>query len=486
MDIDKKPKSRAFLFFDKLFRMFICNLLCIASMAVPVSIFIFVSIAIGGDSIVFTITDKEKVEYALEEVNVPSHASVDFILTSPEGYTWEILEGDAIKFGDTIENNKKAIVTRKDADQTVVLKLTVKINAQTMSKKFEVKVPKKNTDVISIAEANIIATTVGSTPSLDSYLIEGYIKKIVSPEAGVLLLSDGSNEILIESLSDFKAALYHEMKNKPGVGDYITVRGLLYNKDGATLANATLIEHFDLYEPITPNEEKINSVMLLFAIGVGIFLLTFPFLILPSIVATTKVIKDPTSGVNAFKLWMMAFKDHYKKSMLVGIVYTILLGIIFFSLVFYSILPIIDDIQIIDHLGITDSGILFVFTMKAQEILLSAGYVVFAIFALAGVCFVVHAPMVIITLPKLSVTDLLKTNVFMTINYFVNTIILVAILLVSVIGFFFFPIWLIFGISLPILIGVRFSKVNYHELEKVDFDKINKQIDIDIELEEEE
>lgn len=232
------------------------------------------------------------------------------------------------------------------------------------------------------------------------------------------------------------------------------------------------------------SEEDMETLMLLFWIATASFVVTFPFTILPAIVATTAVLKDGMSGVNVFKAWMYEFKTHYVKSMLVGLVYAAVMGIILFCLNFYTIVEP-TDINILDHFKITGDDILFVFTAKAQTIILQAGFVVFGIFAVAVVVFIVHAPMCIITLPKLSVIDLLKTNVFMSINYFVNTIILVAMLFVSLIGFTFFPIWIIFGISLPILIGIRFSKVNYRELEKVDFDKINEYVDEDLEDEEE-
>ena len=489
MDIDKKPKSRAFYFFDKLFRMFICNLLCVASMAIPVAIFIFVSISIGGDGIVFNITNKEKVEYALNEVLVPSETGIDFEVPSLENYKWEVVEGSAIKFENVKDKTQKAVVTKGNNKETVKIKLTVQVGSHTDSKIFDVLVPAFNESYISVDEA-FVKTSNLTGESSEEYFVQGFITKIVDERFGKMYIrtsNNSENQILIENLKtidgigDFK-----DLTDKPNVGDFITVCGKI-SKDGEVkIASAKLVEHYNVYEKIMPNEEKINSIMLLFAIGVGVFLLTFPFLILPSLVSATSVIKDTKSATNAFKAWGYGFKKYYVKSMLVGLIYSLVLGIVFFTLVFYSILPVLSDIQIIDHFGITSTGILFTFTMKAQEALLGAGYVVSLIFALAGICFVVHAPMVIITLPNLKVVDLLKTNVFMTINYFVNTIVLVAMLLVSVIGFFFFPIWIIFGISLPILIGLRFSKVNYHELEKVDFDKINKQVEIDIELEEEE
>lgn len=221
--------------------------------------------------------------------------------------------------------------------------------------------------------------------------------------------------------------------------------------------------------------EEMETLMLLFWIATASFLVFLPFTILPSIVASTEVIKDGNSGIGPFKAWWYAFKAYYLKSMLIGLIYSVLFGIVLFSIYFYSnVVP--EDILITEEL---------VITKQVQEVILQAGFVVIAIFLIALCLLVVHVPMLIITLPKLSIIDMLKTNVFMAINYFLNTIILLAMLLVSIIGFTFFPIWIIFGISLPMLIGIRFSKVNYKELEKVDFNKINELVEQELDESEE-
>ena len=242
----------------------------------------------------------------------------------------------------------------------------------------------------------------------------------------------------------------------------------------------------DLGQSATSSEittEVMQTLMLLFWIATTTFLVFLPFTIMPAIVSSTAVIKDNVSGVPVWKSWFYEFKSHYLKSMLMGLVYAVLFGIVVFSLYFYSICEP-TDINIIDHFNITGTNILFIITAQMQEHILQAGFVVSGIFMIALTLLVVHVPMLVITLPRLSVGDLLKTNVFMAINYFINTIVLVAMLLISIVGLTFFPIWIVFGISLPMLIGIRFSKVNYRELEKVDFDKINKQIDEDLEEDE--
>lgn len=219
---------------------------------------------------------------------------------------------------------------------------------------------------------------------------------------------------------------------------------------------------------------KMDILMLLFWLATGSFLVTLPFLILPAITATTITIKEVNSSVKIFSEWFYNFKTYYLKSMKLGLIYASLFGVATFALYFYSNVNLIE-------LENPEYSALF---LDVQNVLLQAGFVVAIIFIIVLVCLVVHVPLLIITLPKLSIGDLIKTNIFMSINHFVNTIILITMLIVSIIGFTFFPIWIIFGISLPIMIGLRFSKVNYTELEKVDFDKINDLVEENLENEE--
>ena len=219
---------------------------------------------------------------------------------------------------------------------------------------------------------------------------------------------------------------------------------------------------------------NIDKAMVGFWAAAISFLITFPFLILPAITATTISIKEINSSVNIFKDWFYNFKTYYVKSLKLGLIYGALFGIVLFGIYFYSN---------VNFITLNDSKYAELF-LQVQNVLVQAGFVVTMIFMVILICLVVHVPLLIIALPNLKVMDLIKTNIFMSINHFVNTIILVAMLMVSIIGITFYPIWIIFGISLPIMISLRFSKVNYLELEKVDFDKINDLVEEELENEE--
>ena len=76
------------------------------------------------------------------------------------------------------------------------------------------------------------------------------------------------------------------------------------------------------------NVDDMNKLMILFWIASAKFIATFPFLILPSLVASTDVLKDGLSGTNVFRAWLYAFRRYYVKSMLLGLIYSVLFSII--------------------------------------------------------------------------------------------------------------------------------------------------------------
>ena len=82
------------------------------------------------------LTDEEKVQKALDSVEVPSEVEADFTLTDLTGvasYAWSIVSGTGIEL-----EGLNAKVTRTEADQTVVLKLEVTIGEVTDETTFTV------------------------------------------------------------------------------------------------------------------------------------------------------------------------------------------------------------------------------------------------------------------------------------------------------------------------------------------------------------
>lgn len=216
------------------------------------------------------------------------------------------------------------------------------------------------------------------------------------------------------------------------------------------------------------NDVEVSKVILLFWIAFAIFIITFPFLILPAIVSTFEVIKRINEGGVIFKDWFSAFRKYYVKSMLIGIIFAIIFGLVLFSIYFYSNVEIVET-------GIQIGSL--VISTKLQNIIIQAGFVVMMVLGLATLLFVMHVPLLITTFPKLKIGDFLRTDLFVTINNFLSTIFLLGCFIICVISFIVFPVWIMFGISLPIMIAIKLTKISYSQLENVDFDKINQIID---------
>ena len=117
-------------------------------------------------------TDLEKVNEELNEISLPSEVTSDFDLPSVgsngSSISWSKVSGTGI----TITSNI-AIVTRADYNQTVVLKATVTKGSATITKTFNITIPKyemSSTEKVALDLASInIPSEVTSSFSLPSY-----------------------------------------------------------------------------------------------------------------------------------------------------------------------------------------------------------------------------------------------------------------------------------------------------------------------------
>ncbi len=100
-------------------------------------------------------------------------------------------------------------------------------------------------EVIESTIANAI--TIGSASASDVYTkdyykLTGTITEIQSETYGNMMISDGTNSILIYGLYDANGTRYDAMATKPVVGDTIVVQGVLGNFNGTVqIKNGTLI-----------------------------------------------------------------------------------------------------------------------------------------------------------------------------------------------------------------------------------------------------
>ena len=98
-------------------------------------------------------------------------------------------------------------------------------------------------DIISIAEALQIGNTYAKdTYSTEKYTIVGTVKEVQNTTYGNILLTDGTNDILVYGLySEDGKTRYDKLANKPGLGDVITVTGVLGKYSAAQMKNGWLL-----------------------------------------------------------------------------------------------------------------------------------------------------------------------------------------------------------------------------------------------------
>ena len=89
-----------------------------------------------------------------------------------------------------------------------------------------------------------------------------------------------------------------------------------------------------------------------------------------------------------------------------------------------------------------------------------------------------------VTLESLTVGETYRTGFYVSIRYFLTTLIL-FVLQVLIIGSFiycmidprFLAVWLLVGISLPVFLQVKVTAPIYYKFSQIDFEKIMHQVD---------
>ncbi len=144
------------------------------------------------------LTDAEKVDAILDAVTLKEKYNEDFDLASFSIATmnWAVKSGTGIAVEDGV-----AKVTVSDADQTVVLTLSVTIGEVTKTKDFTVTVPAPAATFIANA-LKVGAGLVDKATTEDSYILVGTVSRIKDEYSEqyknvTFYLSDGTNEIMI-------------------------------------------------------------------------------------------------------------------------------------------------------------------------------------------------------------------------------------------------------------------------------------------------
>lgn len=192
---------------------------------------------------------------------------------------------------------------------------------------------------------------------------------------------------------------------------------------------------------------------------INLFTLLFICLIftgIPGIVASHATIKRGLNETSVLKEYFRNFKKYFWKSFFVGLILLVVMAIIIYAFCFYSY----QEAQ-----------------WQFDTIAFQMGIVVMIMFALVLALLCVHIPLIIITFPRLSVWEIYKTAFYVSFRYFLTTLILLSMLILEIIGVIAAPIWLLIGISLPMLLGIKFTAPVYMKFEMIDLEKIIKNVE---------
>lgn len=187
----------------------------------------------------------------------------------------------------------------------------------------------------------------------------------------------------------------------------------------------------------------------------------------PAFVACVATVKQGNIA-NVFKQYFKNLLHYLKKSFFIGLILVILYFVSCYSIYFYAKTEIDSQNEEQFLLLFLNMGFLVSFISFIIINLLSA-----------------HLPLLIITFEKLTIGEIFKTSFYITFRYFLTTLILFVLQLLIIVIFLMcifvnwgiLAVWLLFGISLPAFLQVKFTQVIYYKFSQIDFEKIMHQVD---------
>ena len=186
----------------------------------------------------------------------------------------------------------------------------------------------------------------------------------------------------------------------------------------------------------------------------------------PAFVATTATLKQGNQ-MNVFKQFFKNFIHYFKKSFFVGLILFVLYLVDIYAIYFYATSVVKDASEF-------DLTLLFI----------NAGFIVSGIAFILITFLSVHLALLLITFESFTVGEIYRTSFYVSIRYFLTTLIL-FVLQVLIIGSFiycmfdarFLAVWLLVGISLPVFLQVKVTAPIYYKLSQIDFEKIMHQVE---------
>ncbi len=206
----------------------------------------------------------------------------------------------------------------------------------------------------------------------------------------------------------------------------------------------------------------------LLVINFSTIILSIPIItIFPMLVACIATIRNDLNKGNIIGAYFRNVKQYFVKSFLLGIGLLLIFTIIIYAFFFW---------------------IFQEFYQSSMEWIAQAGFVAMVVCLIIFLFSVVHIPYLIIILPKLRIIDIVKTSFYMAFRYILTTIammitfgVIVGSLMMCIAIPGLLAVWMIIGISLPIFLITKATRPIYYQFETVDFDKISKKIEEELE-----
>lgn len=195
--------------------------------------------------------------------------------------------------------------------------------------------------------------------------------------------------------------------------------------------------------------------MLVFVNIITILLLIPIITILPAITAMYATIKESLAeGPNKpIRMYFSNFMKYSEKSFIIELI----VGFIF----------IVAGISVWYYYGKIGAG----------ELFSNVGFWIMFIFIVIALLMILHVPLLIVTFESFRAREILKTSMFIAFRYLGITLIALVLLIISIVGIVAAPIWFLVGFSGPAYLVIKVSEPLYYRLNKIDFEKIMRQID---------
>ena len=121
---------------------------------------------------------------------------------------------------------------------------------------------------------------------------------------------------------------------------------------------------------------------------------------------------------------------------------------------------------------------------QTMELIAQIAIIVLIVCLVIFTFIVVHIPLLTITFEKLDNYQIFKMSLFLSVRYFITTLlmlfsvaVILGVLFLCLIQPGLLAVWMIFGISLPMYLVIKFTTPIYYRFAKIDFKKISDQID---------